>query len=128
MTTDERSTLSGAAATAAAVRAHVDAFNQGDLERLLAGFAEDAQWVTGRSAVRGRDGLRGFFGAAIDGLRPHLAVAGLIAEDGRAACELTETLVFKQEPRSYSIAAFFQLRDGLITSAKVYREGSAELG
>lgn len=117
-----------AAATAAAVHAHVDAFNRGDLERLLAGFAEDAQWVTGQTAVRGHDGLRDFFGTAIDGLRPHLAVADLIAAQDRAACQLTETLVYRQEPRSYPIAVFFRLRDGLITSAKVYREGSAELG
>jgi len=113
--------------TTAAVREHVEAFNAGDLERLLAGFTEDALWITGQTVVHGRGELSRFFGAAIDGLRPHLAVENLITEDGRAACQMTETLLFKQEQRSYSIAAFFRLHDGLITSAKVYREGSAEV-
>jgi ketosteroid isomerase-like protein len=115
-------------ATAAAVREHFEAFNAGDLDRLLAGFAEDAHWITGETSVRGREQLRAFFGAAIDRLRPRLDVANLVAEDCRAACQLTETLVFEQEQHTFTIAVFFRLRDGLITSAKVYREGSAELG
>jgi ketosteroid isomerase-like protein len=113
--------------TAAVVRKHVEAFNDGDLERLLAGFAEDALWITGQTVVRGRNELTSLFGDAIDGLRPHLAVENLITEHGRAACQLTETLLFEHEQRSYSIAVFFRLHDGLITSAKVYREGSAEV-
>ncbi|MBR7833331.1 nuclear transport factor 2 family protein [Actinospica durhamensis] len=113
--------------TSAAVREHVEAFNDGDLERLMAGFAEDALWITGETVVRGLGELRSFFGGAIDGLRPNLAVENLVAQDCRAACQMTETLLFEQEQRSYSIAAFFRLRDGLITSAKVYREGSAKV-
>ena len=113
--------------TTAVVLEHVEAFNDGDLERLLAGFAEDALWITGQTVVRGRDELKSFFGAAIDGLRPNLVVENLVAEDCRAACQLTETLLFEHEHRSYSIAAFFRLREGLIASAKVYREGSAKV-
>jgi hypothetical protein len=30
-------------------------------------------------------------------------------------------------PLRYSIAGFYRLRDGRIASAKIYREGSAEL-
>lgn len=111
MTTDDQTTV-----TAAAVREHVDAFNAGDVDRLIAGFAHDARWITGSTAVRGHEELR-----------PDLAVRNLIAEDCRAACQLTETLVHEQRQRSFPIAAFFRLRDGLIVSAKVYREGSAEL-
>jgi len=122
VTTDDQTTV-----TAAAVREHVDAFNAGDVDRLMAGFAHDARWITGSTAVRGHEELRAFFGAAIEGLRPDLAVRNLIAEDCRAACQLTETLVHEQRQRSFPIAAFFRLRDGLIVSAKVYREGSAEL-
>lgn len=113
--------------TAAAVRAHVEAFNDGDLEKLLAGFTEDALWITGQTVVRGQAELSSLFSGAIDGLRPHLAVENLIAEDSRAACQMTETLLVEHEQRSYPIAAFFRLRDGLIASAKVYREGSAEV-
>lgn len=113
--------------TTAAVREHFDAFNDGSLERLMAGFAEDALWVTGRTIVRGREELRGFFEAAMNDLRPHLAVENIVADGPRAACQMTETLEAGQQQHSYSIAAFFTFRDGLIVSAKVYREGSAEL-
>ena len=36
------------------MREHIEAFNGGDLERLLAGFAEDALCITGQTGVRGR--------------------------------------------------------------------------
>jgi ketosteroid isomerase-like protein len=114
-------------AAPAAIREHIDAFNEGDIERLLAGFSEDALWVTGQTVVRGRDELSRFFAAAIERLRPHLALENLITADGRAACQMTETLLSQKTQRSYSIAAFFRLNNGLITSAKIYREGSAEV-
>ncbi|MBE1606611.1 nuclear transport factor 2 family protein [Actinopolymorpha pittospori] len=40
------------------VREHVRAFNAGDVDALLAGFTEDAVWITGTAVVRGRAGLR----------------------------------------------------------------------
>lgn len=94
----------------------------------MAGFAEDALWVTGRTIVRGREELHSFFEAAINDLRPYLTVENVVADGPRAACQMTETLAAeRQDGHPYSIAAFFTLRDGLIVSAKVYREGSAEL-
>ncbi|MFF3561009.1 nuclear transport factor 2 family protein [Streptomyces sp. NPDC002574] len=112
---------------AAAVREHVRAFNARDLEALLAGFTEDAVWITGGTTVRGRAALTGFSAAAMRGLLPTLELRDVIAEGARAACQMTETLTHGGEARSYPIAAFYALRDGRIASAKVYREGSADV-
>lgn len=111
----------------AVVRGHVDAFNAGDLDALMAGFTDDAVWVTGTTAVRGRAELTELFAGAIAGLRPRLAVHDALADGDRVACQMTETLVAGGEERSYPIAGFYRLRDGRIAAAKIYREGSAEV-
>lgn len=112
---------------AAAVHRHVGAFNARDLDALLAGFTEDAVWITGSTTVRGRAALTELFDEAMRGLLPTLEVRDVIAEGARAACQMTETLTYGGETRSYPIAAFYVLRDGRIASAKVYREGSADI-
>ncbi|MDX3073779.1 nuclear transport factor 2 family protein [Streptomyces sp. NPDC088354] len=112
---------------AAAVREHLRAFNARDLEALLAGFTDDVVWITGGTTVRGRAALTGFFDEAMRGLLPTLELRDVIAEGARAACQMTETLTYGGEVRSYPIAAFYELRDGRIASAKVYREGSADV-
>lgn len=119
------------------VHAHVRAFNDRDLDSLLAGFAEDAVWVTGTSFARGRGELAELFAGAMEGLLPTLTVENLLtaadprvgaeAPSGRAACQMNETLTVGGVQRRDSIAAFYLLRGGLIASAKVYREGNAEV-
>lgn len=37
-----------------ALEAHVRAFNERDLDALLAGFTGDATWITGTTTIRGR--------------------------------------------------------------------------
>ncbi|GAA2028594.1 hypothetical protein GCM10009839_29730 [Catenulispora yoronensis] len=113
--------------TAAAVREHVRAFSEGDLRALMAGLAADAVWITGRTTVRGTAELEPFFAAAINDLKPRLAIENLVVDGPRAAAQVTETLVWDGAERSFAVAAFFVLRDGLIVAAKIYREGSAEL-
>ncbi|MEY9890354.1 ketosteroid isomerase-like protein [Catenulispora sp. MAP12-49] len=112
---------------AAAVNEHVRAFSKGDLPALMAGLADDTVWITGRTTVRGRAELEPFFREAIAGLHPALRVQNLLVDGDRAACQMTETLVWDGTEQSFAIAAFFKLRDGLIVAAKVYREGTAEL-
>ncbi|MGW3244021.1 nuclear transport factor 2 family protein [Streptomyces sp. NPDC001070] len=112
---------------AAAVREHIRAFNARDLDALLAGFTEDAVWSTGTTTVRGRAALTELFDEAMRGLLPTLEVRDLIAEGSRAACQMTETLTYDGEVRTYPIAAFYELHGGRIASAKVYREGSADI-
>jgi uncharacterized protein (TIGR02246 family) len=109
------------------VRRHVEAFNARDLDALMAGFTEDAVWVTGTSVVRGRAALTELFAGAMTGLLPTLVVQNLLVDGDRAACQLTETLTVAGEERTDSIAGFYRLRDGLIATAKIYREGSAEV-
>ncbi|MEV0569275.1 SAM-dependent methyltransferase [Dactylosporangium sp. NPDC050588] len=111
----------------AVVRRHVDAFNARDLDALMAGFTEDALWITGTSIARGRGELAELFAGAMTGLLPTLVVQDLIADGDRAACQMTETLTVAGEERIFFIAGFYQLRDGHIASAKIYREGSAEV-
>jgi hypothetical protein len=112
---------------AAVVRKHVEAFNARDLDALMAGFTEDASWVTGTSTAQGRGELTELFAGAMAGLLPTLAIQNLLAEGDRAACQVTETLTVAGEEQTFFIAGFYQLRGGRIASAKVYREGSAEI-
>jgi hypothetical protein len=112
---------------AAALRRHVDAFNARDLGGLMAGFTPDALWVTGATTVRGHGELTELFAGAMTGLLPTLTIRELLADGDRAACQLTETLTAAGEERTFFIAGFYRLRDGLIASAKIYREGSAIL-
>ncbi|MFE2538601.1 nuclear transport factor 2 family protein [Actinacidiphila glaucinigra] len=112
---------------AAAIRTHVRAFNARNLDALLAGFTDDAVWITGTTTVRGRAALTGLFDEAMRGLLPTLEVSDLLAEGDRAAGQMTETLTYRGERRTCPIAAFYELRDGRIASAKVYREGSADV-
>lgn len=114
-------------ATAAALRDHVSAFNARDLDGLMAGFTDDAVWISGTTVVRGRAELAEFFGKAMEALMATLSISSLLAERDRAACQLTETLNVDGVERSYAIAGFYELRDGRISSAKIYREGSAEV-
>ena len=111
----------------ATIRAHVAAFNQGDLPALLAGFAPDAVWRTGETVVRGADELAELFAGAISALRPTLTVRTLVAAGDRVACELTERLTAPSGERTDPIAGFYELSDGLITAARIYRAGSADV-
>ncbi len=51
----------------------------------------------------------------------------LLAQGDEVAAELRERLTVDGERREYAIAAFFTVADGLITRAKIYREGNAEI-
>lgn len=112
---------------ATVIRDHVRAFNTRDLDALLAGFTDDAVWITGTSVARGRAELAGLFADAMAGLLPTLTLETLLAQGDRAAAQMTETLTAGGREQTFSIAAFYLLRDGRIASAKVYREGSAEI-
>ncbi|WP_042402568.1 nuclear transport factor 2 family protein [Streptacidiphilus carbonis] len=111
----------------ALLQAHLDAFNAGDLDALMAGFADDAVWRTGSDTAAGRPELTELFGWAMANIMPKLTVRSVVAEGESAACELTETLTHDGVTSAVPIAGFFRFRDGLIVSATVYREGSADL-
>jgi hypothetical protein len=109
------------------LRDHVEAFNSRNLSALLAGFTDDAVWVTGRSTACGRAELTELFAGAIAGLLPTLTIQKVIAGERQAAAELVEEFSYEGVARVDHIAGFYVFRDGLIASAKIYREGSADL-
>lgn len=111
----------------AVVRRHVRAFNDHDLEALLNGLTEDGVWITGRTTARGRAELADLFGPAMAELAPTLTVRTLLAGDGHVACELTEALTIGGSRQTVPIAGFYDVADGRISGARIYREGSAEL-
>jgi ketosteroid isomerase-like protein len=111
----------------AAVEEHVAAFNAHDTARLLAGLAPEAVWVTGRDTVTGRAALAELFDDGLWALEPHLDLLSAVVEDSRAAAQLRESITPDGERQSFAIAVFLEFKGGLISRAKVYREGSADL-
>lgn len=110
-----------------AIVEHLAAFNAHDTDRLLAGFAQDAVWATGQDVVRGQAALAELFDPGLWELAPSLTTVTLIADERTVAAELYERITIDGAEREFSIAAFFRVADGLITTAKVYREGTADL-
>ena len=108
---------------------HLDAFNDHHTDRLMAGFTDDAQWVTGADIFRGKSALAGLFGPELWTLTPSLATLNLVVQVDRVAAELLEQLVIGSQTHRFHIAVFFNINmsGGLIRAAKVYREGSADL-
>jgi|GEM_PF-6394365 len=88
------------------IQTHVEAFNARDLKNLMAGFTEDASWVTGESVFRGRDELTELFSSAMDGLLPLLEIQNLLTDGDRAACQMVEKISVDGEGRAFAIAGF----------------------
>lgn len=109
------------------LRRHVAAFNNRDLDALLAGFTDDAVWITGTTVARGRAELADLFESAMTRLLPTLTVDEILIDGDRVAAQLTERLTHAGDEHTFPIAGFYHLRNGRIASAKIYREGSAEL-
>ena len=111
---------------AAVVRRHVDAFNAGDIDALMACFGEDPTWVTGTDRFHGTADLRELFAGAFAELSPRLHVQSLLAQENLVACELREDYSVAGVERSEHIAGFYRVENGVIAAAKIYREGSAD--
>ena len=109
------------------VAAHLDAFNRHDTSGLLAGLAPDARWRTGTSTVTGRAELAALFDGGLWAMRPFLDVQVMVGEGGTVAARLREDITIDGNRQSFPIAAFYEVRDGLIRDVTIYREGSADL-
>ncbi len=109
------------------IKEHVEAFNARDVEALMAGFADDAVWITGKTTARGRAELADLFAGAMKGLLPTLAIQNLITGEGQAAAQLVEVFTYEGVERTDHIAGFYVIKEGRIASAKIYREGSADV-
>ncbi|MPV51220.1 nuclear transport factor 2 family protein [Pseudactinotalea sp. HY158] len=111
--------------TADLVRRHLDAFNAGDAAALLADFAPGATWVTGDYTVPGGE-LREFFETAMASITPRLELVRVIDGGAVVAVEMIERWNHDGADRSAALLAVFDLAGGLISRAKIYREGSAD--
>ena len=109
------------------VNAHVSAFNARDVVALLDGFTADAVWETGEYRCSGRAELEELFTGAFEAIAPQLRVVRLVAGVDLVAAELVEEMVVDGRSMQVPIAGFYRLSDGRIASAKIYREGSADI-
>lgn len=112
---------------AAVVTRHIDAFNAHNLDALMACFSTDATWVTGADRFQGAAALRTLFAGAFEALSPQLQLQNLLVQGDCVACELREDYSHGGVEHSDHIAGFYRIEGGQITSAKIYREGSAEI-
>lgn len=112
------------------MRRHVAAFNAKDIDALMACFDDDVTWITGTDTLHGANALRELFVAAFEGLLPRLHLLNLLVQGDLVACELREDYVAGSGERTDHtdhIAGFYRVEAGLITQAKIYREGSADV-
>src|SRR6478672_8179626 len=106
---------------AAVVRAHLDAFSAGDLDRMLATLAPTAHFVSGTTVVDPSE-FSEFFGWAMREISPTVQIDNLLVAGDQVACQFIESVTLDGERRQLNRAAFYRVRDGLITAAKVYDE------
>lgn len=108
------------------VLAHIRGFNAGDVEATVAGFADNAVFNTGKTVVTGKATLREWFGTSMSALAPVLLPTEPLTADDRVAIELVEEIEEDGKVYRFHIAGFYRVEGGLIVSAKIYREGSAD--
>lgn len=128
MVADESTDAPHNGETLAVVVRHLDAFNKRNVDELCAGFSENIVFSTGEDILSGREVLRRFFQDALDGsVQLALALRRAIVDEDVVACELVESVTIQGVTQEQSIAAFYTVRNGLLTSVKVYREGTADI-
>jgi hypothetical protein len=108
------------------VQAHFAAFNDGDIDSVMAGFADDAVFATGEHLVVGQRGIRAMFNDAMQSLAPALTLRAAVVQGDVVACELHEQLTVEGTSFEFALAAFYTVRRNQIVRVKVYREGTAE--
>lgn len=107
------------------VQRHINAFNDHDVDALLADFAPSAEWITGDYTVS-KGQLREFFTSAMETLTPQLTLRRAIDGGSVVAIEMTEAWNHDATAKSADLIAVFDLDAGKITRARIYREGTAD--
>lgn len=105
----------------AVVRAHLEAFSTGDLDRMLATLAPAAHFVSGSTVVDPAE-FPEFFGWAIREMSPTMRIDNLLVDGDRVACQFVESITLDGGRQHLQRAAFYRVAAGLIISAKVYDE------
>ncbi|MEM9609271.1 MAG: nuclear transport factor 2 family protein [Actinomycetota bacterium] len=109
------------------VRRHLAAFNAGDVSGLAGTVAPDVMWLTGQDRLVGLAEVEPFFARAMAALRPQLEVHRLVADSGVVMAELIERLIHDGEAQTYPLVGVYDIADGRIVRAAIYREGTADL-
>src|SRR5699024_6797750 len=109
----------------ALVQRHIEAFNTHDVDALLADFTSTATWVTGDYSVPAGE-LREFFAGAMEALTPQLELRRVIDGGAVVAAEMNEVWTHHDRAKTAALIAVFDLSEGMIARAKIYREGSAD--
>jgi uncharacterized protein (TIGR02246 family) len=106
------------------VEAHLAAFNERDVDAVMALFAEDAVFATADQLVVGRRGLRALFGDSFAApVTAALELRRAVVAGDTAACELVERLTLPSgETTELDVAAFYTVRDGALVRVRVYRD------
>lgn len=107
------------------VQRHVEAFNNRDVDALLADFTPTATWVTGDYSVPEGE-LREFFAGAMAALTPQLELHRVIDGGTVLVAEMSEVWTVGAAGKTAALVAVLDLDEGKIAKAKIYREGSAD--
>ena len=107
----------------AVVREHVAAFNERDLDAVMATFADDAVLASGEQVVVGHRALRTLFADSFSApVSARLELNRSVVSGTTAACELTETLEAAGASHTLEVAAFYTVHRGRLTRVKIYRD------
>jgi hypothetical protein len=107
----------------AAVEAHVAAFNQTDLDAVMAGFADDAVFTAAEQTVIGARAIRGLFADSFASpVRAELVLERVVLGGDTAACELAEHLTVDDVTHTIDVAAFYTVRDDQLVRVRIYRD------
>ena len=105
------------------VAAHLAAFEERDLEGVLATFSDDAAFSTADGTVVGLRALRSLFEQSFDlpvevvMERRQTHVAG-----DTVVCELTERITAQGVTQGFDVAGVYTVRNGRLVRVRVYRD------
>lgn len=105
------------------VQAHLDAFNDRNVDGVLSVFSPDAVFTSGEQTVVGERSLRGLFNDAFAvPADASLHLRRAVVEGDTAACELVERVSVGGAVQELDVAAFYTVRRGRLVRVRVYRE------
>lgn len=100
--------------TAATLEQHLNAIVQGDLERIVSDYSDDAVLFTSTDSFRGREAVRGFFASALDTLPSDWAANFKMK---RQEVEGEVAFIFWEAPPAFPLATdTFVVREGKIVA------------
>ena len=107
----------------AVVDAHLAAFNARDPDAVTLGFCPDGAFSAGSDLVEGQRAIHALFADSFAlPAQATLHRRSAIVQGDTAACELLERIVVAGTVVEVPVAAFYEVRDGLLARVRVYRD------